>query len=345
MQTPSRTAYGVLLVLSLLLLLAVLYPLRQPLFLAAVLAAVFSGWQEKLAARLRGRQQLAATLITIGVVLLVLLPIGAIATVVVKEAIAGGEFVRNALREGGVEQLLSQLPGPLQAWAERLLKFLPDSLEELSKEMSLTSGGKMAATALGGALSTTSALVFVMVVMLIVLWVLLVDGQALADWIGRISPLREEHTRELLAEFRSVSRTVIGSTVITAGVQAVAATIGYAIDQVPHALFFGLATFFCAFIPAVGTALVVLPLAGLMFLQGHPWRGVFLLVWAVVVVGTIDNLLKPFLIRGGVRLPAAVIFLSLFGGIVLFGPLGFIAGPLVVTFFLSMVKLGQRELV
>jgi predicted PurR-regulated permease PerM len=72
--------------------------------------------------------------------------------------------------------------------------------------------------------------------------------------------------------------------------------------------------------------------------------GAFVLGWAFLVVGMIDNLLKPMLIKGGVRLPGAVVFLSLFGGIVLFGPLGFIAGPLVVTFFLSMVHLGQREL-
>jgi len=343
MQTPSRTAYGVLLLISLGLLLAVLYPLREPLFLAAVLAAVLSGWHSRLAAKLGGRQQLSATIVTVGVVLLVLVPLGALATFAVHEAIQGGQFVRDSLREGGVEQLLSQLPGPLQVWVERLLKLLPDSLEELSK--SAETGGKLAAQAVGGALSATTALAFMLVTMLISLWVLLVDGRALAEWLGRISPLREEHTRELLQEFRSVSRSVLGSTAITAGVQAVAATVGYLIVQVPHAVFFGLATFFCAFIPAVGTALVVLPLAGLLFLQGHPWKAVFLLAWAILVVGTIDNLLKPFLIRGGVRLPAAVIFLSLFGGIVLFGPLGFIAGPLIVTFFLSMLKLGRRELV
>jgi predicted PurR-regulated permease PerM len=343
MQTPSRIAYGVLLVLSLLLLLAVLFPLREPLFLAAVLAAVLSGWQDKLVHKLRGRQQLSATFMTLGVVLLILVPLGAIATFAVKEAIAGGQFVRDSLREGGVEQLIGELPGPLQVWVERLLRLLPDSLEELSAQMA--SGGKLAAAAVGGALSATSALAFQMVTMLIALWVLLVDGRKLAEWLGSISPLREEHTRDLLLEFRSVSRSVIGSTVITAGAQAVAATVGYAIARVPHAAFFGLVTFFCAFIPAVGTALVVLPLAGLLFLQGHPFLAIFLLAWAVLVVGTIDNFLKPFLIRGGVQLPAAVIFLSLFGGIILFGPLGFIAGPLVVTFFLSMVKLGQRELV
>src|SRR5262245_53891379 len=107
MPTPSRIAYGVLLVLSLLLLLAVLYPLRQPLFLAAVLAAVLSGWHDKLAAKLGNRQQLTATLMTLGVVVLILLPLGAIATFAVQEAIQGGQFVRDSLKQGGVEQLIA----------------------------------------------------------------------------------------------------------------------------------------------------------------------------------------------------------------------------------------------
>jgi len=342
MQTPSRIAYGVLLLLSLALLLAVLYPLRQPLFLAAVLAAVLFSWNDRLSERLRGRRQLAATLTTIAVVLLVLLPLGAILTFAIKEAIQGGQFVRDSLRAGGIEQLLSQLPDPLQTWVEQALRFLPDSLEEMSTQLG---GGKLAAAALGGALSATSAVAFQMVTMLIALWVLLVDARAFGKWLGSISPLRQEHTSELLQEFRTVSKSVIGSTVITAGAQAVAATVGYLIASVPHALFFGLVTFFTAFIPAIGTALVVLPISGMLFLQGRPFMAVFVLAWAILVVGMIDNLLKPILIKGGVRLPGAVVFLSLFGGIVLFGPLGFIAGPLVVTFFLSMVRLGQRELV
>jgi predicted PurR-regulated permease PerM len=234
------------------------------------------------------------------------------------------------------------LPGPLQVWVERALRFVPDSLADLSAQVG---GGGLAAKALGGALSVTSQVVFSMVTMLIALWVLLVDGRRLVSWIGTISPLRAEHTTLLLHEFRRVSQSVIGSTLATAGAQALAATIGYAIARVPHAAFFGLVTFFTAFIPAVGTSLVALPIAGLLYVQGRPWMGAFVLGWAFLVVGMIDNLLKPLLMKGGLQLPAAVVFLSLFGGIVLFGPLGFIAGPLVVTFFLSMVRLGQRELV
>jgi predicted PurR-regulated permease PerM len=341
MQTPSRIAYGVLLVLSLLLLFAVLYPLRQPLFLAAVLAAFLHGWHDRFAAWLGERRQISATLTTIAVVLLVLVPLGGIATFAVKEAIDGGRFVRESLREGGVEHLLASFPGPLQSWIERALRFLPDSLETLSAQVG---GGELAAKAVGGALSATSAAAFQMVTMLIALWVLLVDGRRLVRWIASISPLKQEHTLELLLEFRAVSKSVIGSTVATAAAQAAAATIGYLIARVPHALFFGLVTFFTAFIPAVGTALVALPIAGLLFLQGKPWMAAFVLCWSLFVVSMIDNLLKPMLIKEGVRLPGAVVFLSLFGGIVLFGPLGFIAGPLVVTFFLSMVRLSGRVL-
>jgi predicted PurR-regulated permease PerM len=343
MQTPSpsRIAYGVLLAVSVLLLLAVLYPLRQPLFLAAVLAAVLFRWHDRLSARLGDRRQLSATLIAVAVVLLLFVPLGGIATFAVREAIEGGRFVRQSLHEGGVQQLLSALPGPLQGWVERALHFLPDSLEEVSAQVG---GGELAAKAVGGALSATTAIAVQTVTTLLAFWVLLVDGRGLVRWIGRISPLRLEHTTELLQEFRQVSQSVIGSTVATAAAQALAATVGYAIARVPHALFFGLVTFFCAFIPAVGTALVALPIAGLLYLQGRPWMAAFVLGWSVLVVGMIDNLLKPMLIKEGLRLPGAVVFLSLFGGIVLFGPLGFIAGPLVVTFFLSMVRLGQREL-
>jgi predicted PurR-regulated permease PerM len=341
MQTPSRMAYGVLLALSLLLLFAVLYPLRQPLFLAAVLAAFLHSWHDRLAALLGERRQVSATLTTVAVVLLVLIPLGGIATFAVTEAIEGGQFVRNSLREGGVEHLLASFPGPLQSWIERALHFLPDNLETLSSQVG---GGGLAAKAVGGALSATSAAAFQMVTMLIALWVLLVDGRRLVRWIASISPLKQEHTLELLQEFRAVSKSVIGSTVATAAAQAAAATVGYAIARVPHALFFGLVTFFTAFIPAVGTALVALPIAGLLFLQGKTWMAAFVLCWSLLVVSMIDNLLKPMLIKEGVRLPGAVVFLSLFGGIVLFGPLGFIAGPLVVTFFLSMVRLSGRVL-
>ena len=331
--------FALLLAASVVLLLLLAYPLRQPLFLAAVLAAALARWNEWLVGRLRGRRTLAAGLVTAGVVLLLLLPVSGIIAFAIQEAVLGARFVRETLQAGGLPHLFEVLPSSLRPWVERGVALFPEGLDQLSSQIS---GGSIASL-VSGAVSTTSSVAVNGVLMLIAFYVLLVDGPRLVGWLAEIAPLRGGQTIELLREFARVSRSVLGSTVATAAVQAIAATVGYLIARVPHAFFFGLLTFFAAFIPAVGTAVVVLPLCLLVYLLGHPIAAIFLTVWGLGVVSMIDTFLKPLLIKDGARMPGAVIFFSLFGGILVFGPLGLLAGPLTVTFFLAMVRLGQRD--
>ena len=164
-------------------------------------------------------------------------------------------------------------------------------------------------------------------------------GAALSAWVHQISPLIGRQTSDLLVEFRTVSKSVL----TTAGVQAAIATIGYLIAGVPQPFFFGPLTFFAALIPVVGTSLVALPLSALILLLGHPWKALFLVLWSLAVVGLVDNLLKPWLMRGGTRLHGVVVFFALLGGGLLLGPVGLIVGPLAVTFLLAMIRLGQRD--
>ena len=86
------------------------------------------------------------------------------------------------------------------------------------------------------------------------------------------------------------------------------------IARVPHPVFFGLLTFVAAFIPSIGTTIVALPVALLMLALGHPWAAFFLALWGLLVVGLIDNVVKPLLIQGGVQLDAAALFFALIGG-------------------------------
>jgi predicted PurR-regulated permease PerM len=98
-----------------------------------------------------------------------------------------------------------------------------------------------------------------------------------------------------------------------------------------------------ALVPAVGAGAVVLAAAAIMYLGGHPYSALFLVVWGILAVGLIDNVVKPFLIRGGLQLHGAVIFFSLLGGLAYFGPVGLIAGPLVVSFFLAVLHMWDRD--
>jgi len=176
------------------------------------------------------------------------------------------------------------------------------------------------------------------VLMLIAFYFLLLDGERLVRWLEKTAPLPPQRFRTFLSEFRQVSRAVVFSTVGTGAVQAAAALVGYLIARVPNAIFLTLVTFFMSFIPSVGAASVPVVTAVVLFVQGRTGWGIFLLLWGFLVVGLIDNVVKPLFIKGGVEMHGAVVFFALLGGLAAFGPVGLVAGPLVVAFFVALSK-------
>ena len=313
--------------LALVLLWAILQPFWPALFLAAVMAGVFSGLQRRLARKLGGRAGLAAGLLTLLVLLAIVLPFGGIVGVLTKEIIQVINSVRGVLQEYGVSGLVERLPGPLQTLAERALQ----------SEVFQSQGGK-AAAAVTTFLSATSRAVVGAILMLIAFYFLLIDGHRLVGWLERAAPLPPGRFRSFLAEFRGVSRAVVISTVGTGAVQAVAALVGYLIARVPNAIFFTLVTFFMSFIPSVGAGSVPVVLSIVLFVQGRVGWGIFLVAWGILVVGLIDNVVKPLFIKGGVEMHGAVVFFALLGGLAAFGPVGLVAGPLVVAFFIAISR-------
>ena len=207
----------------------------------------------------------------------------------------------------------------------------------------LSAQGGKAAAAVGAALSATGSLVFQAAMMLIALYFMLVQGGELVAWLDGLSPLKPGQTRELLSEFKKVSFAVIMSTVITAAVQAVAALVGYLIAKVPHPILFAGVTFFAALIPAIGAGAVCLVAALLLYVTGHPYMAIFLASWGLIVVGLVDNMVKPLLIKAGMEMRGAVVFFALVGGLGAFGTVGLLLGPLVVAFFLALLRMYQRD--
>jgi predicted PurR-regulated permease PerM len=183
----------------------------------------------------------------------------------------------------------------------------------------------------------------VIVMMLIALFFLLIDGPALVEWLVEVAPLAPGHSRELMTEFRKVTVAVLVSSLATAAIQAGVALVGYLIAGVPHVLFFTFFTFVLAFVPAVGAGGAGLAAAALVFFRGHAGRALFLAAWALFAVGLSDNVVKPYLIRGGVAIHGAVVFFALLGGLAVFGPIGLLLGPLVIAFFLASVRIARRD--
>jgi predicted PurR-regulated permease PerM len=332
---------GVLL-LALALLASVAVPLWRPLLLAGVLAAALASWEDRLAARLGGRRSLAALALVLGVIVLVAGPLATVGAILVKEVVEAVQWLQATFAQGGLDALVALLPERAQGVARAVADRIPSSWEGLLK--GAQARGSAAAGIVTSALSSTSSALFDSAMMIIALYFLLVDGRSLVRWIVRTSPLGAETSARIVRELHRTSSSVLTSLLATAAVQGTVAALGYWIAGVPRPLLFGLITLFASFIPSVGTGIVGLPIAVALMLSGRFLAGGFLVVWTLVVTGTIDNVLKPLLARNGVRLHGGVVFFAMIGGILAYGALGLLIGPLAVSLVLALLHVGWQEL-
>lgn len=157
-------------------------------------------------------------------------------------------------------------------------------------------------------------------------------------------PLAPAHTRALFAQFSEVGRTVLLGTVLTGLAQGLLAGIGYRVTGVPEPLFFGAATALASLVPAVGTLLIWVPAGVYLLLTGHVAAGVVELCFGLVlVVGVSDYVIRPMLVGRGGEGPALLTFVALFGGIEVFGLIGLVLGPLLMTLSLAMLRLYEVD--
>jgi predicted PurR-regulated permease PerM len=340
-ERPVPRFFLLLVAATVVLLAMVMAPIVSELLLAAVLAAVLSPLQLWLTRKLRVQNGVAAGILTAGVVVLLLGPLAALFTVVVRDGADGLKFMSDTLHGDRLMDLVDKLPANARDFVKEAIDRLPRNLEEAMGEVGAHSD--TAAAAVSTAVATTSSVVFHATMMMIALFFFLAHGREAVHWVDEASPLAHGQTLELLGAFKKVSYAVIVSTVVTSAVQAAAALIGYLIARVPSPMFFACLTFFVAFIPAVGAAAVCLVAAGLLLITGHTYMAIFLAIWGLVVVGLVDNVIKPLLIRSGMEIHGGVVFFSLIGGLAAFGAIGLLVGPLVVAMFLALLRMYHRD--
>lgn len=319
----------------------IISPFWQAIFLAAVLAAALRPPMEWLARKLRGRRSLAAAIVTLALLFVVLVPLAGLGAVLVGQIAGGVQWLRETVQSEGVRGVMDRLPSAVQRAGEELLRLMPDPERQL-KSLAGQQGGQ-AAAAVGGILAATGTIVFQTVMMLIAFFFFLTDGGRLVAWLDANVPLRPGQLRTLLEDFRQTSVSVLFATLGTAAIQSLVALVGYLIARAPNPLFLVLATFVLALVPAAGASIVVVAVGLLLVATGHVVAGGFLVVWGVGVVSISDNVARPYLLKGGMELHGGLVFFALLGGLAVFGGIGLVVGPLVLTFLVAALKLYRRE--
>jgi len=352
-----------LVAVSATLLAILIAPFAASFFAAAVLAGVLHPLQVGLSRRLGDRAGLAAGLLTLSVAVVAVGPLAGLCVFVAKQATTLYTEGLAIYRRDGVDGLVAQLPEPLQNAARWVGEHWPGGFRVLEQDGGGGGGGDAlanagdaakeggaqlvqfeAATSVAAAVLDGLATVLVdLGVLVVTLFFLLQQGKQLVDWVVDVLPLSDDDAERMVGEFRDVTRAVFGATIATAFLQTGIAWIGYAIAGIPYLPIALLLTFVCAVIPVVGAAMVVVAIGALLWLDGQTGYGVFLIVWGVLPVGLSDNVVKPWLAKGKLRLPGPVVLFAMLGGVVVFGAFGIVAGPLIVAFFLASLRLLRRD--
>lgn len=192
--------------------------------------------------------------------------------------------------------------------------------------------------------STLSVAVMQLFLLAVCAYYFSAEGPRMLSWVERGSPLARPHFQRLTKEFMSVARAMLIGELLTALVQGTVAGVAYLLLGLPSALFLAVLTIVASLIPTVGSSLVWAPLALLLGLAGRVKEAIILGVVGVVIIGSIDNILRPFFARlGAAKVHPLLLFLGIFGGLEAFGGWGIILGPLVLALFVAAFVLYARE--
>ena len=335
-STLRDKAFLVLLVLVTLAFGWILLPFYGAILWATVLATVFAPTHWWLLGAMPGRPSLAALITLIIIVAIVLLPLALTAGSLVSEATSLYERVQSGQLDLGraLQNFLNALP----SWATGILGRLgvTDVGDIQSRLVALLKeGGQFFATQAVLVGQGTANFIISLGIMLYLLFFLLRDGEAIANGIGRAIPLRSEQKVALYERYTVVVRAMIKGTVLVAIVQGALGGFIFWLLGIHSPVLWGVVMAFMSLLPAIGAAVVWLPVALYLLVTGAVLKGIVLIAFGAGVIGLVDNLLRPYLVGKSTRMPDFIVLLSTLGGIAIFGLNGFVVGPLIAAMFFA----------
>ena len=326
----QRGAFFSLVIGATLAFVWLLHDFAVPILWALALAVLFHPISRLLTRKLKN-STVAAMLTIIGVLVVVLLPLWGIGSLITREALVLYQRIGSA----DTAELLYRVEMlPVTQYVAAALGTDSTNLRESALQAARTAASWLAGQALsiGG---SAASIVIKTFVMLYLLFVLLKDGHYIGARVMAALPLGDDKEQHLFDRFTSVTRALFRGTIIVALAQGLAGGIIFAIAGVPHALTWGVVMAFLALIPAAGPAIVWLPAGIIMFMLGDNLGAIIVLVGGTVIVGLLDNVLRPVLIGQDTKMPDALVLLSIIGGLSVFGASGLIVGPIIAALFLA----------
>jgi len=191
--------------------------------------------------------------------------------------------------------------------------------------------------------ASTFKTVAMFILMLLSIFYLLKDGRTWKKGVISLFPISEKNANELYKTMKDSINRIFRGSFLVAIIQGILMSIGLAIFGVPNAVIWGVVASISSFVPTLGTSIVSVPAILFLYFTGMHWQALGMLIWAVVSVGSIDNLLTPYFISNKTDISSLFTLFSILGGVVLMGPVGIFIGPLILSMLFGIVSIYKKE--
>lgn len=312
----------------------VIEPFALVLLSAGVFAIILSPLDQWLNTHLK-HPRTSAAIISLGVVMLIFVPMLLLSLVMVHQA---ADLIEYSFGDAGWIEGFKNILRPV-------ISLLPETVQTSILTYDFSQLGVTIASwafhNIGNVFSSATTLFLNTVLFFIALYYLIIDREKLYAELLSLSPLKDRIDAKILKRIVGTVRSVVFGVLILAFVQGVFAAIGMSLFGVPGALIWGSVTMLAALVPMVGSALVLVPAVLYLLFTGSTTAALGLLIWAIIIVGLVDNVLGPYLIRGTTHMHAFLVLISVLGGIQTFGYIGVIAGPTILAALFALIELYQ----
>lgn len=341
-QSIRRATFLILVLLITTAFVRLISDFLMACFWAVVLAVIFRNIYRRIRIRLRGRDNLAAFLSTIIILLVVMLPIFFVGQALIRESVNFYERIQSGEVEISklVEIIEKQLPS-VQAFLGRF-GLTPDQLQERLSAAALAITQGIASRALS---YTQNAINFAIqfTLMLYLLFFFFRDGELLIRTLIDVLPLGNRQERIFFNRFAAVTRATLKGVLIVAVIQGTIGGLMFWAVGIDGAIFWGVIMTLLSILPVGGSGIVWIPTAIILFIQGEIVRGIVVVIVGALIIGLVDNLLRPILVGRDTKMPDYLVLLSTLGGLTWFGLSGFVLGPVIASLLLACWEIVGRE--
>ncbi len=348
LKTYSKYVFLVIFLILLYVCFLIIKPFIPAILTSIVITYIFYPLYKALYKKTK-KKTLSSLIITILIILIITIPIVFILNAIVREAYASSAYIKQLLNKGSAFDVECETGNLCN-----LLK----TLKELTTNPSIQSYVQDAIRRITSFISNSvSKFIFSaprrildIFIMFFLIFYLFKDGERFVNKIKYLLPLKTKHRKRIIEQFNSIISAVIYGYILMAVIQGLVAIIGFFIFKIPNPILWGLATMIAALLPFIGTTIIWLPMSLYFIISGYLqgasgliWKGVFLLLYGILIIGSVDNIIRPKFISITAKIHPIIALLGVLGGLLIFGFVGIFIGPLVLALLMTFIDIYIKE--